>query len=77
MPGVCGGLTDILLGLPVCIVCGCSGLHRVGARVALRGVWPWDRLFIGSTIAESCKVAKVEASLFSHAYTCARGMNAS
>lgn len=29
MPGVCGGLTDILLDLRACIVYLCSGLHRV------------------------------------------------
>lgn len=41
MPGVCGGLTDILLGLPACIVCLCSGLHRVDTGFAS------GRLFLG------------------------------
>ncbi len=44
MPGVCGGLTDILLGLPVCIVCLCSGLHRVDTGFAS------GRLFLGCAL---------------------------
>lgn len=41
MPGVCGGLNDILLGLPACIVCLCSGLHRVDTGCVS------GRLFLG------------------------------